>query len=53
MLFESGREGSGNGGILGNAGGNVAGGGEWDGIDEGGDIEVMSTEGERGRFAED
>ncbi len=41
------------GGLLGSAVVTVAGGGEHDGIDEGGDKEVMSTEGERGRFPEE
>lgn len=43
-------KGSGEGG---GSGTSIAGGGEWDGCDEGGDIEVMSMEGDRGRCAED
>ena len=51
MEFELGSWGS--GGILGNTRATGAGGGEHDGIEEGRDREVMSTEGDRGRLPEE
>lgn len=55
MTFEFGScGGSGMGGALtGEAGVSWTGGGETEGIDDGGENEVMSTDGERGRLKED
>lgn len=56
MLFEFGSRLSGSGGISGGEGCTTTGGGECEGMDEGGDREVtstMSTEGERARLPDD
>lgn len=55
MTFELGSwGGSGMGGaLIGEAGVSWTGGGDTEGMDEGGENEVMSTDGERGRLKED
>lgn len=53
IAFEFGSAVSGNGGIFGAAEGTCAGGGDSDGREEGGEYEVISTEGERARLPED